>query len=59
MTLSEAADWLRLSADEVSRLAAIGDLPGQQVGREWRFLRSVLQSWLSMRTECRRSSAGR
>lgn len=49
MTLSETANWLKVPDAEVSKLATFGEIPGQRIGREWRFLRSALTTWLSMR----------
>jgi excisionase family DNA binding protein len=47
-TLAEAAAYLRLSEVEVLRLVREQRLPARQVGQEWRFLRSAMQTWLSM-----------
>lgn len=46
LTLSEAAAYLRVSQEEILRLAGRGDFPGRRVGSEWRFLKSALQDWL-------------
>jgi excisionase family DNA binding protein len=47
LTLAEAADYLRVSEDEVLRMAREQGLYGRLIGTEWRFLRSGLQQWLS------------
>ena len=47
LTLTEAAAYLRVSADEVLRLVGSDGLPGRQCAGDWRFLKSALQSWLS------------
>jgi excisionase family DNA binding protein len=49
LTLSEAAAYLRVHAADVQRLAAQHDLPGRQIGKEWRFLKSALEDWLRAR----------
>ena len=47
LTLSEAAELLRVDAAVVRKLAEAGGLPGRQVGDEWRFSRSLLFDWLA------------
>jgi excisionase family DNA binding protein len=46
LTLDEAARYLRLPKPKVRRLAADGQLPGRQVGKDWRILKSALDGWL-------------
>ena len=46
LTLAEAAEYLRLSAQQVKQLAAAQGLPARQIDDEWRFLKSELQDWL-------------
>ncbi len=53
LTLREAAAYLRVAEAEVLRLANLLDLPGRQIGQEWRFLKTALQDWL--RTPARQS----
>src|SRR5439155_16386360 len=47
LTLAEAAAYLRLPEAEVVGLVHSQDLPGRFAGREWRFLKSAIQEWLS------------
>jgi excisionase family DNA binding protein len=47
LTLREAAAYLRLTEEEVRRLVEEQALPARQLGEEWRFLKSAIQSWLS------------
>src|SRR5256885_2078713 len=47
LTLSEAADYLRLPEPDVLRLVEEQDLPARQLGKEWRFLKAAIQAWLS------------
>jgi excisionase family DNA binding protein len=42
-----AAELLLVEAAAVTELAARGELPGRQIGGEWRFSRSALLAWLS------------
>jgi len=47
MTSSEAAEYLKMHVKTVCRLAKEGKIPAKKVGSEWRFLRTVLDSWLA------------
>ncbi len=47
LTLAEAAHLVRVSQKTLGELARNGHIPAQKVGREWRFLRASLESWLS------------
>jgi excisionase family DNA binding protein len=46
LTLSEAATYLRAAEADILRLANLQELPGRQIGGEWRFLKAGLQDWL-------------
>ena len=46
LTFTEAANYLRVAKAEILRLAHFEDLPGRQIGAEWRFLKEALQDWL-------------
>lgn len=48
MTSLEAAEYLKMHVKTVCRLAKEGKIPAKKVGSEWRFLRKVLDGWLSM-----------
>jgi excisionase family DNA binding protein len=39
------AAYLKLPISTVYRLACRGDLPGQKVGRQWRFHKAALDEW--------------
>ena len=47
MTSVEAAEYLKMHVKTVCRLAKEKKIPAKKVGSEWRFLRSVLDRWLS------------
>ena len=47
MTSVEAAEYLKMHVKTVCRLAKEGKIPAKKVGSEWRFLKSVLDRWLS------------
>jgi len=46
LTLNEVAEYLRIPRSTVYKLAQEGRIPGQKVGRQWRFHRAVLDRWL-------------
>ena len=48
LTLPEAAAYLRVPEAAVVDSVSTEGLPGRQIGGEWRFLKSSLQSWLNM-----------
>jgi len=47
MTSVEAASYLKMHVKTVCRLAKEGKIPARKVGSEWRFMRSVLDKWLT------------
>ncbi|MBV9125912.1 MAG: helix-turn-helix domain-containing protein, partial [Planctomycetes bacterium] len=47
LTLAEAAAYLRVLEQDLLQMVIEQDLPGRQVGTEWRFLKSAIQDWLS------------
>lgn len=46
LTSAEAAEYLRVSEDDVLELAARGDLPGRKIKHQWRFSRLAVVDWL-------------
>jgi len=46
LTTEEAASLLRVSSKTVLSLARTGSLPGEKVGRAWRFLRSDVLAYV-------------
>ncbi len=50
LTAQEAADYLRVNVKTLYRLVRAGEVPGQKVGRSWRFRRSDLASFLQARS---------
>ena len=47
MNLKQAAEYLGVSERTVRTKAKAGSLPGQKVGRDWRFNRSALDVYLT------------
>lgn len=50
LTAEEAAEYLRVSRKTLYRLVSAGRIPGQKVGRSWRFRRDDLIAFLGART---------
>src|SRR5436190_21503634 len=51
LTLDEAAELLRVDGKKLAKLAAAGDVPGRQLGSDWRFSRPGLLNWLANQDE--------
>jgi excisionase family DNA binding protein len=46
MTIDDLAMYLKLSTSTLYKLCAEGKVPGQKVGRHWRFHKDVIDQWL-------------
>jgi excisionase family DNA binding protein len=46
LTIDELAVYLKLAKSTVYKLAQEGTIPGQKVGRHWRFHRESIEEWL-------------
>ena len=47
MTIEEVAEFLRIPVSSVYKLAQVGKIPAQKVGRHWRFHRPTLTKWIA------------
>jgi excisionase family DNA binding protein len=47
LTLDEAAELLRLDRSVLLAAAESGQIPGRQIGNQWRFSRAALLDWLN------------
>lgn len=47
LTISEAAQYLRISLSSLYKLAQDGRIPAQKVGKHWRFHRQTLINWVA------------
>ncbi len=47
MTIDDLAVYLQVSKSSLYKLAQEGRVPGQKVGRHWRFLRTTIDQWLA------------
>jgi len=46
LTIDELSEYLRISKSSLYKLAQDGKVPGQKVGRHWRFHRAAIDEWL-------------
>lgn len=46
MTMDELAEYLKISKSTLYKLTQEGKLPGQKVGKRWRFHKGVVDQWL-------------
>jgi excisionase family DNA binding protein len=47
LTAAQAAELLQVDEADIEQLARSGDLPGRQIGEQWRFSRAALLAWLA------------
>ena len=46
MSIEELAEYLKISRSTLYKLAQDGVLPGQKVGKRWRFHKDAIDEWL-------------
>ena len=51
MSIDELAEYLKNSRSTLYKLAQEGGLPGQKVGRHWRFHKGAIDDWLRQHPE--------
>jgi excisionase family DNA binding protein len=49
MTIDDLSTYLQVSKSSLYKLAQEGKLPGQKVGKHWRFRRETIDGWLDQR----------
>ena len=49
MTIDELAEYLQVSKSSLYKLAQDGQVPGQKVGKHWRFRKEAVDRWLDER----------
>jgi excisionase family DNA binding protein len=50
LTIEELAAYLKISKSSLYKLAQKGEVPGQKVGKHWRFRGDIIDQWLAERT---------
>jgi len=53
LTIDDLAVYLKISKSTLYKLAQEGKVPGQKVGKHWRFHRDAVDRWLSERPKAR------
>jgi len=53
MTIGELAEYLQVSKSSLYKLAQSGRIPGQKVGKHWRFHWGTIDAWLTRRESTR------
>jgi excisionase family DNA binding protein len=51
MTMDELAEYLKISKSTLYKLAVENKLPGQKVGKRWRFHKEAINEWLKQHPE--------
>ena len=49
LTIDELSVYLKVAKSTLYKLAQEGKVPGQKVGRHWRFHKAVIDRWLGER----------
>lgn len=57
MTMQQAAEFLQISTRTLQRMVRSDEIPGRQVGSQWRFDRDQLREWV--RGECTADATAR
>lgn len=47
LTIEELAAYLKISKSTLYKLVQKGEVPGQKVGKHWRFRRDIIDQWLA------------
>lgn len=50
LTIDQLAEYLKLSKSSLYHLARRGEVPGQKIGRHWRFHKTAIVKWLGSAT---------
>lgn len=53
LTITDLARYLQVSKSSLYKLAQEGKVPGQKVGKHWRFRRETIDRWLDRHEEHR------
>lgn len=55
LTIDTLAEYLKISKSTLYKLVQDGRLPGQKVGKRWRFHKSAIDDWLRQHPEHKES----
>ena len=51
LTIDELSEYLKIPKSTVYKLCQEGKIPGQKVGRHWRFRRETIDNWLDSQND--------
>lgn len=54
MTIREIADYLRLSKVTVYKMTRQGKIPALKIGRQWRYNKAEIDSWVKQKSNNKR-----
>ncbi|MEE8179497.1 MAG: helix-turn-helix domain-containing protein [bacterium] len=54
MTIREIADYLRLSKVTVYKMTRQGKIPALKIGKQWRYNKSEIDSWVKQKSNSKR-----
>jgi excisionase family DNA binding protein len=46
MTMDELSRYLKISKSTLYKLATVNKLPGQKIGKRWRFHKNAVDAWM-------------
>lgn len=46
LTIEELSEYLKIAKSTIYKLCQEGKIPGQKVGRHWRFHKDVVDDWI-------------
>jgi excisionase family DNA binding protein len=58
LTIDELAEYLKISKSTLYKLAQDGRIPGQKVGKHWRFRKDAIDRWLERTPDIRAPRRG-
>lgn len=47
LTIDELSAYLKISKSTLYKLAQKGAIPGQKIGKHWRFKKDIIDQWLA------------
>lgn len=56
MTMDELAEYLKISKSTLYKLAVENKLPGQKIGKRWRFHKDAVDAWVKHGLEPKRGA---
>ena len=56
-TIEELAEYLKVAKSTLYKVAQEGKVPGQKVGKHWRFRKGAIDEWLAREPEVLRDAS--